>query len=57
MKASELADLLPRLISEHGDRELFMDVGHVDLYPVGEVGLDVEETGFIIWKPENEEEG
>jgi len=45
--AGRLADLI---IAGHGDEEVFLDTGPDTLFTIGEVDLDSDGVGVIIWK-------
>jgi hypothetical protein len=56
MKASDLIIRLQHLIKEYGDQEVFIDVSEsLGLLPIGDVDIDLDYTGFIIWPPESDE--
>lgn len=51
MTVTELRDRLNDLIAEgHGEEEVFLDTGPDNLYTIGDVDLDGDEFGVIIWK-------
>lgn len=52
MKASDLIERLKELQELHGDLDVFLDVASDGLIEIGEVDVDVEDTGIIIWKAE-----
>lgn len=52
MKAGVLVERLKYLIKKHGDISVFMDVSADGLIEIGEVDVDVDDTGIIIWKAE-----
>ena len=49
MKASAVIDELQRLIAEHGDEEVFIDMGMGALCEIEEVDKGASDEGFIIW--------
>lgn len=51
MNALELYDRLGELIEQgHGTEQLFLDTGPEELFLAGEVDLDTDGVGVIIWK-------
>lgn len=55
MNVSTLIDELIRLKNEFGDMTVYMDVScELCLLEVGEVGVDVDDTGIILWSQEKE---
>lgn len=54
MKASALISRLNHLVKTHGDSEVFMDVNSHGLIPIGEVDVDADDTGIMLWAPESE---
>ena len=50
MTATKVIDRLTELRTLHGDLEVLMDVGDTDLIPIGEIDLDADDNGFILWK-------
>jgi len=52
MKAKELYVRLAELIKQgHGDEDVFLDTGpDGEVFSVGEVDLDIDGVGVIIWK-------
>lgn len=54
MLASTMISRLQELVAESGDREVFLDVGPDGLLEVGEIGIDMDDTGIIVWAPEDE---
>jgi hypothetical protein len=54
MTGSELAKRLLDLVAEHGDMEVFLDINVYGLRQIGEVDVDAEDTGIIIWLPDKE---
>lgn len=51
MTGRELLEELQALVDAgHGDEEVFLDVSTDGLLTIGEVGLDMDEVGIIIWK-------
>ena len=57
MKASEVIDRLTWLIKEHGDRDVFLDVSSDGLIEPGEIDMDADDTGIMIWRKEEEADG
>lgn len=55
MKASELIERVTALKQEHGDMEVFLDVSADGLLDLGEIDVDAEDTGIIIWPADREE--
>lgn len=53
MRAFELISRLTKLAAEHGDMPVLID--KCGLHYIGEVDVDTEDTGIIIW-PEYEGE-
>ncbi len=49
MRASILISRLQYLIKIHGDQETLLDVGPDGVLTIGEVDVDAEDTGIIIW--------
>lgn len=49
MKAKELIERLQHLVKEHGDQDVFLDVTSDGLIEIGEVDVDTEDTGIIVW--------
>lgn len=49
MKAKELIERLQHLVKEHGDQNVFIDVNAHGLNEIGEVDVDAEDTGIILW--------
>lgn len=56
MKASELIERLQHLVKQHGDHEVKMDTDIIGPYDIGDVDLDVDDSGFMLWKAEWEAE-
>ncbi|WP_298437981.1 hypothetical protein [Geobacter sp.] len=56
MKVSELIDRLAYLRANHGEMEVFLDVSVHGLLEIGEIDVDVDDTGIIIWPQRGEEE-
>lgn len=55
MNVSTLIDELVRLKNEFGDMTVYMVVScELGLLEVGEVGVDVDDTGIILWCQEKE---
>lgn len=52
MRASEVISRLQFLQKEHGDMEVYLDVSEDGLLLIGEIDVDAEDTGIIIWKRE-----
>lgn len=51
MIASELLEKLKLLVAEgHGDQTVFLDTNPHDLFVAGDVDLDTDGVGVIIWK-------
>lgn len=55
MKVSALIDRLITLRREHGDMDVFVDCRPDTLMEIGEVNVDAEDTGIIIWLDEPDE--
>lgn len=53
MKVSALIDRLIHLRREHGELEVFLDCRPDSLLAIGEVDVDAEDTGVIIWPGED----
>jgi len=49
MRAKAVAERILELVERHGDRELFLDVGPDGLIAVGDIDVDTEDTGIIVW--------
>jgi hypothetical protein len=43
------------LVQQHGDRDVYLDTNPEALQSIGEIDLDLEDTGFIFW-PRDEDE-
>lgn len=52
MKAKAMITRLTELLEQHGDHDVLIDVRGQGLIPIGEIDLDVEENGFILWEEE-----
>lgn len=52
MRASVLISRLKHLINVHGDLKVYMDVNADGLIKIGEVDVDADDTGIMLWKPE-----
>lgn len=52
MKASKLIRRLQYLIKEHGDMHVLMDTDPRGPYQIGEVDVDADDTGIMLWKDE-----
>jgi len=50
MTVTELIDRLTELRDDNGDQEVLMDTGPVELFVIGEVDMDADGNGIIIWK-------
>jgi hypothetical protein len=50
MMARELIEKLQTIVADHGDDEVFLDTGPDCLFGVGEVDVDTDGVGIIIWK-------
>jgi hypothetical protein len=51
MIASELLAKLQQLVDAgHGDQEVYLDTNPHDLHIIGDIDLDGDEVGIIIWK-------
>jgi hypothetical protein len=57
MLGSEVVTRLIDLIEKNGDMHVFLDVGPDGLLRVEEIGIDVEDSGIIIWSEEEEGKG
>jgi hypothetical protein len=53
LRATELIDRLEELKEIHGDLEIFLDISVEGLIAIGEVDVDTDDTGIIIWKMED----
>lgn len=49
MLASMVVSRMQHLIKCHGDREVFLDVGPNGLLSIGEIDVDTEDIGVIVW--------
>ncbi len=54
MFAAEVIARLQELVAESGDQEVFLDIGPDGLLPIEEIGIDMDDTGIIVWSPEGE---
>ena len=54
MKVGVLIDRLRHLQKEHGEMSVLLDVCNDGLIEIGEVDVDRDDTGIIIWKREEE---
>ena len=52
MKASDLIRRLLELHDNYGDLDVYLDVSTEGLIEIGEVDVDAEDSGIIIWKAE-----
>jgi len=52
MRATEAVDILTALIDIHGDQEMYLDVSAHGLLDVGEIDVDTDGSGIIIWPPD-----
>lgn len=50
MKASKLIRRLQYLVKEHGDMHVMMDVDVTGPHQIGEVDVDTDDTGIMLWK-------
>jgi hypothetical protein len=48
MNISKLIYYLQQSLEESGDMDVFVDMDH-QLFTVEDVGVDTDDTGFIIW--------
>jgi hypothetical protein len=57
MKVSTLIAELTELHAEFGDMAVYMDVpSSLGLLNIGEVGVDVDDTGIILWCVQGEDD-
>jgi hypothetical protein len=49
MRATEIIDQLTHLIDLHGDQEVYLDVSPDGLLEIGEIDVDADDTGIIVW--------
>jgi len=57
VRVSALIEELTALQADFGDMQVYMDVTcSAGLLDIGEVGVDVEDTGIILWSTDIEEE-
>lgn len=52
MRAGVLIARLQHLVKVHGDVSVFMDVDLGGLREIGEIDVDAEDTGIILWQAE-----
>jgi hypothetical protein len=52
MKASDLISRLQHLVKQHGDSDVLLDVDCHGPHQIGEVDVDADDTGIMIWKVE-----
>lgn len=51
MTGRELLERMTELVNAgHGDEEVYLDTTPHDLYTIGDVDLDADGVGIIIWK-------
>ena len=55
MKASKLIIRLQHLIKTEGDLDVMLDTNAEGLQEIGEIDVDAEDTGIIIWSKDGEE--
>ena len=48
VKISELIDELKDALRQHGDVDVLVDA-YLGLHDIDEVGVDADDTGFILW--------
>lgn len=54
MRASMVIARLEWLVQQHGDMDIYLDTNPDALLSIGEIDVDAEDTGIIIW-PRQEE--
>lgn len=50
MKATQLIERLQHLVKQHGDMDVLLDVDCHGPHQIGEVDVDTDDTGIMIWK-------
>ena len=51
MTGSELLKKLQELVNEgNGDEQVYLDTNPMDLFQAGDIGMDSDGVGIIIWK-------
>lgn len=54
MRVGALIERLQFLQREHGEMDVLLDVTSDGLIEIGEVDVDLDDTGIIIWRKEEE---
>lgn len=55
MRASMVIARLEWLVQQHGDKDVYLDTNPEALQSIGEIDLDMDDTGFIFWPREGDE--
>ena len=51
MNAIEVMERMTKLVKEgHGEEEVYLDTDPHDLFTIGDIDLDSDGVGIIIWK-------
>ncbi|MBV5328520.1 MAG: hypothetical protein JZU65_12945 [Chlorobium sp.] len=56
MRLVAMIERLQELHKEHGDWDVYLDVDANGLIEIGEIGVDTDDTGIIIWREDRDEE-
>jgi len=54
MKATDLISRLQHLVKQCGDQAVYLDVWASGLLEIGEVDVDMDDTGIVIWRKDEE---
>jgi hypothetical protein len=54
VRVSDLIERLTELRDIHGEQQVFLDVSQDGLIEIGEVDVDADDTGIIIWKADED---
>lgn len=57
MRVGALIERLQFLQKQHGEMDVLLDVSEDGLIEIGEVDVDMDDTGIIIWRKDEDEEG
>lgn len=49
MKATDLISRLQHLVKQHGDLDVLLDTDCLGPHRIGEVDVDTDDTGIMIW--------
>lgn len=55
MRVGALIERLQFLQKEHGEMDVLLDVSGDGLIEIGEIDVDMEDTGIIIWRKDEDE--